>query len=268
MRDDVTRYEAMRQRTKEVLALAEQLYGVKIDPAISFNLRGRVAGWAGCKLCSTGRQYSLRFNCELIQGKHFDDMVNLTVPHEVAHLVCYARPDLGSKHDAGWRRVCLALGGNGQRCHNYEVAVKGRWDYITDRGNKVSVTRRHHTIVQSGGVLRFKRGLGTIDRFSPCAPSGQPIPQVTPNGVRPANVPGAWPTSNNVAPPAPKSAPPAALPGAAPAAGETWASQVRRLIALHKPAGGSMEQVVAEAVALGMKRSSAVNCVKFNWHRI
>ena len=225
MRDDVARYEAMRQRTKEVLALAEQLYGVKIEPTVSFNLRGRVAGWAGCKLCSSGRQYSLRFNCELIQGKHFDDMVNLTVPHEVAHLVCYARPDLGSKHDAGWRRV------------------------------------------QSGGMLRFKRGLGTIDRFSPCAPSGQTIPQVSPNGVRPTNIPGAWPTNNNAAPPAPKSAP-AAMPGAAPAAGETWASQVRRLIALHKPVGGNMEQVVAEAVALGMKRSSAVNCVKFNWHRI
>ena len=268
MREDQSRYDAMRERTKQVLALAEQLYGVKISPTISFNLRGRVAGWAGCKICMGQRQYSLRFNCELIQGKHFDDMMRLTVPHEVAHLVCGARPDLGSKHDAGWQRVCLALGGDGKRCHNYEVAVKGRWDYITDRGNKVSVTRRHHTIVQSGGVLRFKRGLGTIDRFSPCAPSGQTIPQVSPNGVRPDNVPGAWPTGNNVAPPAPKSSPPAALPGAAPAAGETWASQVRRLISQHKPAGGSMEQVVAEAVALGMKRSSAVNCVKFNWHRI
>ena len=43
------RYEAIRNRTQEVLALAQRLYGVDIKPTVSFNLTGRVAGWAGCK---------------------------------------------------------------------------------------------------------------------------------------------------------------------------------------------------------------------------
>jgi SprT protein len=280
MRDDVARFDAMRDRVKQALALAEQLYGVKIAPSVSFNLRGRVAGWAGCKICMGQRQYSLRFNCELIQGKHFDDMLCNTVPHEVAHLVCYARPDLGRGHDAGWKRVCLALGGNGQRCHSYDVVVKGRWDYMTDRGNKVSVTKRHHEAVQRGSVLRFKRGLGTIDRYSPCAPSGQPIPQVGPNGPRPTNIPGAWPVNVSVAPPTAPVVQPVAAPTMLVPAGITvervlpkeiagsWASRVRLLIGEAKAEGRDAKSVVEAAVSLGMLRTSAVNCVKANWPKV
>lgn len=170
------RFTEITQRTREVLARAEQLYGVRINPVIAFNLTGRVAGWASCTInraTGTTSAHRLRFNRDLIQGRHFEDMRNHTVPHEVAHLVCWVRPDLGRNHDAGWRRVCIELGGNGEIRHDYDVVVRGRWDYLTDRGHKVSITRRHHEYVQQGGLLTFKRGLGTVTRTSPCAPSGQ-----------------------------------------------------------------------------------------------
>ena len=170
------RFAEITSKTRAVLARAEQLYGVSINPVIAFNLTGRVAGWASCKINPVTRVTSghrLRFNRDLITGNHFEDMRDNTVPHEVAHLVCDVRPDLGRNHDAGWRRVCIALGGNGRTRHDSDVVVRGRWDYLTDRGHKVSLTTRYHTYVQSGGVLTFKRGLGMVTRSSPCAPSGQ-----------------------------------------------------------------------------------------------
>lgn len=267
------RFAEITQKTKDVLARAKALYGVDINPAISYNLRGRVAGWAGCKFCMMTRKatsFSLRFNRELIQGKHFEDIRDETVPHEVAHLVCYARPELGRKHDMGWKRVCLALGGNGKTRHDYDVVVKGRWDYMTDRGNKVSVTPRNHALVQAGGLLRFKRGLGTIDRYSPCAPSGQPVPSVGKHGERPTNTAGAW----TIVPPAPRApevrmaaSVPATAPRAA-ASGMSKAEQVRAFIREARTNGGGQDWVVTRAmVNLGMPRAQALRYVSENWAR-
>ncbi len=274
MKLDQAREQAMRDRTQQVLNLAERLYGVKIQPMISFNLKGRVAGFASCKFCAITRkatQFSLRFNCEIIQGDHFEDMMNLTIPHEIAHLICYARPELGRKHDTGWKRVCVALGGDGKRTHNYDVVVRGRWDYLTDRGNKVSVTKKYHAYVQAGGTLTFKRGLGVISKASPHAPSGELKVAAKPDGTMVVRT----------QPPAPK---PAAKPKPAPKpkmatkvgktvevskTGEiTWAEKVRRLIRAHKPQGISLDTVISLAITdLGMTRERARSCVKAHWDK-
>jgi SprT protein len=268
------RFAEITRKTQDVLALAKKLYGVDINPSISYNLRGRVAGWAGCKFCLMTRkatQFSLRFNRELIAGKHFEDVRDETVPHEVAHLVCYARPELGRKHDMGWKRVCLALGGNGKTRHDYDVVVKGRWDYMTDRGHKVSVTKRYHDHVQRGGVLNFKHGKGTIDRYSPCAPSGQPIPSVGRHGPRPQVAPTTW----TIVPPAPRApemrvaaAAPAPRPAGKPAAGMSKAEQVRAFIREARNNGSGQDWVVTRAmINLGMPRAQALRYVSENWDR-
>ena len=272
MKLETARFEAVRARTQQVLDKAEALYGVKINPTIAFNLRGRVAGWAGCKFCALTRKakdFSLRFNSELIQGDHFEDMITNTVPHEVAHLVCYARPELGRKHDAGWKQVCMALGGDGKRTHNYDVVVRGRWDYITDRGHKVSVTKRYHAAVQAGLTLNFKKGLGAITKSSQHAPSGQLKVMPKADGTTvvrtqpPSTKPVAKPTNITVVPPSAAAAPTTEAPG-----GASWASRVRLLIAAAKARGDAPASVIAAAVAMGMKNSSAINCVKANWTKV
>jgi predicted SprT family Zn-dependent metalloprotease len=263
MQPSIDRFEAVRKRVEEVAAKAKDLYGVDLSKAaVSFNLRGRVAGWAGCKICAGHREVYFRFNRELISGKHFEDILEETVPHELAHGVCYLRPELGRKHDGGWRRVCLALGGNGQTRHDYEVVVKGRWDYITNLGHKVSITTRHHNHVQMGGILRFKRGKGTIDRYSRFAPSGQPIPAVSRNGERPANAAGAWAPTQRPAPvvldTVRRTRP----------AGMSKAEQVRSWIRIAKAGGREEGWVIATAQAqLGMARSMASKYVSENWAR-
>lgn len=263
----MNRFDAMRNKVQEVAELAKKLYGVDLSKApVSFNLKGRVAGWAGCKICEGRKQVSFRFNCELIEGNNFNDMMNLTIPHELAHGVCYLRPELGRKHDTGWKRVCVSLGGDGKRTHNYDVVVKGRWDYLTDRGNKVSVTKKYHAYVQAGGTLTFKRGLGVITKASPCAPSGELKVVAKPDNI----------TVVRTQTPAPK---PAAKPKMATKAGKTvevsktgemtWAEKVRQLIRAHKPQGISQLTVISLAITdLGMTKERARSCVKAHWEKV
>lgn len=156
-------------KCKEVVAKAKELYGVDLSVVrIGFNLKGRVAGWAAAKGIRGGHiSYSVRFNQDMITRgceDALDDMINDTVPHELAHIVCFMRPELGRNHDAGWARVCKALGGGGGRTHSLDVVFgKGTtYEYTTDRGNKVRVNERRHTYIQAGGTLTYKKGLGKV----------------------------------------------------------------------------------------------------------
>lgn len=287
------RFAEVTNKTREVLALAERLYGVKLSPTISYNLRGRVAGWAGCRRCritGTAGQFTLRFNREMIAGKHFEDIRDETVPHEVAHLVCYARPELGRNHDGGWRRVCLALGGNGKTRHSYDVNYAGgNFVYLSERGTPVTVSRHRHTKIQNGTVYMCRRS-GRVDRYCAWAPEGE-TPRV--RLQRPAAPPRpswAQPWQNRPAAPAAQPAAtmspaqllaalqqavtvpmPAAKPTAAaaqPAAGASWADRVRAVIREARAAGRDQSWVINHAVnVMGMKATSARNCVKANWER-
>jgi hypothetical protein len=93
-----------------------------------------------------------------------DEMIDETLPHELAHIVCYMKPELGRNHDSGWQRVCTSLGGNGNRTHSMEaVAGHGRtYEYITDRGHPVRLNERRHAAVQAGRSLSYRRGLGVV----------------------------------------------------------------------------------------------------------
>lgn len=263
------RFKAMTERTQEVLAKAEALYGVKINPTIAYDLKGRVAGWAGCKFCALTRQaksFSLRFNRDIIQGDHFQDMMQNTVAHEVAHLCGFAKPELGAKgHNTAWKRICIALGGNGARTHSYDVVVKGRWDYITDRGNKVSVTKKYHAYVQAGGTLTFKKGLGQIHKASVHAPSGQL--KVTP---KPDNIVVVRTQPTQTAPkaaPAPRAVNTTKTVVVSKTGEMTWAEKVRQLIRARKAEG--QQKVIELAVTdLGMTRERARSCVKAHWEKV
>ena len=150
-------------KCKEVYETATRLYGVDMSRVtIHFDLKGRAAGMA----CRRGAQHYMRFNRDMLTREAFEHVINDTVPHEIAHIVCFMKPQYGRNHDAGWARVCRALGGNGERTHKEEVVYgKGTtYEYITDRGHKVRMGDRHHAIVQAGRKLSYKKGLGTVTK--------------------------------------------------------------------------------------------------------
>lgn len=177
-----TRLDGIMAKFKDVAAKAHHLYGVNLSNApVSFSLRGRVAGWATCKICAGEKQVGFRFNRDLIMGKHYEDMLNSTIPHELAHGVCFLRPELGSDHDSGWKRVCISLGGTGDTKHNFEVQyVGGSFDYITSTGKKVTISKHRHTKIQTGGMAyRFRDG-GRINKASKWCHSGETMPDIEP----------------------------------------------------------------------------------------
>lgn len=142
------------------LKLASDIYKVDLSPAnveVHNDIKGRTAGWARPKRYG---KYRLRFNLEAIE-KHNDQMTKDTIPHEVAHLVCYARPELGDGHDAGWKAVCRRLGGDDSRTHDMLLTptkVKDivRFEYNV-AGHKILCGPRQHKHIQDGTKAYWAR---------------------------------------------------------------------------------------------------------------
>lgn len=138
---------------KKVVAKAEQLFNIDLSSlSIRFDIRGtRIAGQAGRK----GNVYFVRFHPHAI-ANYYDKMVGNTIAHEIAHIVCYKRPELGRRHDLGWKRVCRQLGGNGLRCHDMSLGEESKqtmFKYRTHKGFVVELTeRKHNTLQRSVGA--------------------------------------------------------------------------------------------------------------------
>jgi len=281
--NDTARFAAITDKTKEVLARAKSLYGVTLNPMISFNLRGRVAGWASCKLCrmTLTRQYTLKFNRDLITGKHFEDIRDETVAHEVAHLVCFANPMLGKNHNEGWKRVCLALGGNGKSRHSYDVEyAAGTFVYVSDRGANINVSKIRHGKIQNGMSYRFKGGKGNVDRYCAWAPAGQtprvtnkkPVATITASNPGGAWVPPVTAWDEMIAAVRRKIQNVPIIPANAAtraATGGSKADQVRGFIREAKRDGHNQGWAVQLAQSvLGMPRGQAIRYVTENWDKV
>jgi predicted SprT family Zn-dependent metalloprotease len=160
----------IRARCGEMVEKIKTLYGMDLSRVqISFDLRGKSAGKAGGRgYRMPGHAYWVKFNRDMLTREAFEHVINNTVPHEYAHVVCYMDPNRGKNHDHGWARVCRELGGSGARSHNEEVVYgKGlTYEYTTDRGHKVRESEKKHKYVQGGGALRWPRGMGSVNRLS------------------------------------------------------------------------------------------------------
>lgn len=133
------------------------------DVMVSCDIRGKCAGRA----MRRGREYFLKFNREAI-FKHYDEQVNSTIPHEVAHIVCMINPSLGKNHDAGWRRVARMLGdvNVGERTHTMQLtAARAKVEYQYNvNGNIVTLGPKRHARLQKGLGQYSHRSYGKITR--------------------------------------------------------------------------------------------------------
>lgn len=135
------------QEIQDCLALARSLFNFDVHVNVRIENMGRGGGEA-----RWGREgYTLRLNEQLLQSQ-YDDERRETIAHEVAHLVCYVFPALGKNHNAGWKRVCIALGGNGSRCHSLPLqkARRTRRAIYQVGAREVEVGLTHHKRLQTG----------------------------------------------------------------------------------------------------------------------
>lgn len=244
--------QEIRSKVADCVRTAEAKFGVKLPQVdVRFDLRGRAAGQAGFR----GQYFYLRFNLKHMQlgGQTWTHLLNNTVPHEVAHFVCQAVPKLGRNHDRGWKRVCIALGGNGERCYSEEdapeaVAVNRPWVYITTTGHEVRVTKIVHSKIQQGAKYTA-RGKGALNRE--CQYNFM---------TAPAQAASKKPVIINV---------PATLPPAPTTLTTSKADAVRALIREAKQAGQGADTVVAWAVKqLGMTPALAKTYIRNNWNKV
>lgn len=118
---------ALRARTDALLAEAARLYAV--DPSgwcVTLDLKGMAAGQVQL------RARRVRYNLA-IAAQASELFMSITVPHEVAHIVCHLRHGRRARaHGPEWRAICLALGGTGERCHGFDAQPARRlrrYDY-------------------------------------------------------------------------------------------------------------------------------------------
>lgn len=176
----------VQAKVNEILQKAIDLYGKSYPrvkfylacvPPASFDIRGyRMAGQA--RKDKQGH-LSLRFHPTMVE-KYLDEVLNDTVAHEVAHLVCFAEPRLGRRHNEGWKQVCLALGGDGTRCGTFDLgrpspeqrrerSMSLRPHVYTDSAGVARrvTTQCHNRIQRRGAVYRYRDNRATINRHSP-----------------------------------------------------------------------------------------------------
>jgi len=175
------RQEEVRAKCKVLLAKAAELIGMDIpEVTISFNLRGRVAGWASRRGPYHNSVYAMRFNSDMMQNQSWDHIINETVPHEIAHIACFvAGTDRG--HGVAWRRMCVALGGSGATRHKEAVVfAKGKtFVYTTSTGHTVNVSETIHRRIQMGKIYRA-RNKGSLTNVCAYSLLGEPVTQVAP----------------------------------------------------------------------------------------
>lgn len=252
------RKQEVLNKVKELTSKANNLYQTTLpNIAVRFDLRGRCAGVAGRDWSG----YYMRFNVDMMQNAGWDHLINDTVPHELAHIVCFYNPRLGRNHDHGWQRVCIALGGSGKRTHNEMVTyANGKTFYYTSStGHVVALSVQRHRKVQRGEVYRFKYGKGVVSRecqYSTNAPAQLAAkPQPTP--IVFTTVPVAAPTQVlQLTTPQMKG-------------NGSKADHVRVKIRECKRNGQGQDVAIQWAIAaLGMSRSLAKTYVQNNWQSV
>ncbi|MGH8465685.1 MAG: SprT-like domain-containing protein [Pseudomonas sp.] len=154
----------MRVRCIEVVDQARTIYpldGLKVF--LRCDLRGRCAGKA--MLRRKEREGVIRLNPEAY-ALDPAEMLSDTIPHEVAHLVA-GFTGLGRGHDAGWRRIAIALGSSGRRCHDLDLTPARRTTrhlYRSTCGATVPVGPVAHKKIQAGAVYKMRKTAGHILR--------------------------------------------------------------------------------------------------------
>lgn len=239
------RCQEVRAKVAQLIAQYETRTGQKVPQIdIRFDLRGRSAGQAGAR----GWNYWMRFNKDMMLNAGWDHLLNDTVPHELAHIICFAN-GTDRAHGYAWRRTCQELGGSGERCHSEAVTyAKGRtYVYTSSTGHTVNLSETKHRRIQQGAGYTFKdRSKGRLDRtcsYSLLGSTTVVTPAVQPTAVLPKPVPSRD-------------------------SGTSKADLVRGRIQQAKRDGDGSSVVVNWAVTtLGMSLSLAKTYVKNNWHR-
>ena len=107
-------------KVKQCKAMAVDQLKLDMPPIqVKFDLKGLTSGQALVNLAT--KEAWIRFNPEFV-AKNTYDMINTTIPHEMAHIVANLYYGAYVGHDIRWIHIMKSVYGflNVERCHNYE----------------------------------------------------------------------------------------------------------------------------------------------------
>ena len=164
--------KACEAKMEETLDICRKKYGKDIPtPPLKFAHLGRRAGICQYVMPSWINNHTTTATIIINPDffvKYYDDMLNDTVPHEVAHYISvFIHGERGSGHGWLWKSVMHAIGLSGDRCHTYSMeGVKTRrpmpFKYTCgcDDGTKEhlvsSVIHRKHQLALSVGRKGYR----------------------------------------------------------------------------------------------------------------
>ena len=156
---------ALIAATEQLVARAELQWGLPASwrqlLQISCCLRGRAAGKVEVRW--RGRQpLQVRLRLNLAAARlDWRQMVEDTIPHEVAHLLVMSQPRRFNQqpHGNDWRLLCIALGGSGNTRHQLPLSPARRcrqWQYRDSQGQLHLLTSIRHHRLQQGQRYRVR----------------------------------------------------------------------------------------------------------------
>lgn len=129
---------------------------------VDFSLRGQCAGMA----VKEGEIYTIRINIDAY-ALDADNMMNDTIPHEVAHLVMFQLQQhmpahrKEPAHGPRWKRICKALGGSGERTHTLALEPSRKirkFLYELESGREVVLTSVRHNRLRRRKLDHYMMG--------------------------------------------------------------------------------------------------------------
>lgn len=146
--------QQIKQKVVECINTIKTKYNIAHFPMpqIQYNLRGTCAGKANYV------KWILQFHPK-IASENWNDYINTTVPHEVAHLAvelvyphAHHRGGKRSVHGYEWQSIMHTLGADPARCHSYNVAnIGNRFHYkCSGCGADLYMTAKRHNKALAG----------------------------------------------------------------------------------------------------------------------
>jgi SprT protein len=143
------------EKLNNLMQLADNL-GFSIEkPKITFNLKGRVAGKA------VSKKWEIRLNPHFLENGYFEDMLNQTLPHEFAHLICSKYFPEENGHGPYWKMVMRKLGLKPERCHDYDTSHIYCFHYQC-HCREHYLSKVMHNKVKRGNSYRCKKCLAVL----------------------------------------------------------------------------------------------------------
>jgi SprT protein len=151
----------INQRIAQVVTLAETLFSVDLsNMETRINMRGTSMGQAS--LADDGIPV-MRLSIEGC-NKNLEDILSDTIPHEVAHLVCFIK-NIDNGHGANWKAVARALGSLGETTHKHTLkSATKMFHYANASGGTVDFTIIRHNKLQKGKVESYSGEAGVFTK--------------------------------------------------------------------------------------------------------